>query len=206
MRTGWRVGMIAAAVVVAVLASAAPARAQGAGGRNYDEYFRKYTKRYFGVGFDWRLFKAQGMVESGLSADAQSHEGARGIMQLLPRTFQIVQLKNPEIGDIGDPQWNIAAGIAYARELWEQWAHDVEAAHQRAFMLGSYNAGRATVLRAQRMAASLQLNHRQWPSIEMVAPVVPGWRYQETVNYVVRVFNYLGAMDAKGRLDAYASR
>jgi hypothetical protein len=34
----------------------------------------------------------------------------------------------------------------------------------------------------------------------MVAPVVPGWQYQETVNYVLRVFGYLSAMDPKGRL------
>jgi len=25
---------------------------------DYDEYFRKYTKHYFGVGRDWRWFKA----------------------------------------------------------------------------------------------------------------------------------------------------
>jgi membrane-bound lytic murein transglycosylase F len=166
----------------------------------YDEYFRKYTKRYFGIGFDWRLFKAQGMAESNLNADARSRVGARGVMQLMPRTFRAVQLKNPEIGDIGDPQWNIAAGIAYARHLWKQWQDDVESSHQRAFMLGSYNAGRATLLRAQRMAEALRLNHRQWPSIEVVAPVVPGWQYQETVNYVLRVFAYLSAMDPKGRL------
>ena len=53
---------------------------------------------------------------------------------------------------------------------------------------------------AQRMAEALSLNHRQWPSIEMVAPAVPGWQYQETVNYVLRVFGYLSAMDPKGRL------
>jgi membrane-bound lytic murein transglycosylase MltF len=121
-------------------------------------------------------------------------------MQLMPRTFRAVQLKNPEIGDIGDPQWNIAAGIAYARHLWKQWQDDVEASHQRAFMLGSYNAGRSTLLRAQRMAETMRLNHREWPSIEMVAPVVPGWQYQETVTYVLRVFGYLSAMDPKGRL------
>lgn len=166
----------------------------------YDDYFRKYTKRYFGVAFDWRLFKAQGLVESSLNAEARSRVGARGVMQLMPRTFRAVQIENPELGDIGDPQWNIAAGIAYARQLWRQWQGDVESTHMRAFMLGSYNAGRSTLLRAQRMAEALSLNHRQWPSIEMVAPAVPGWQYQETVNYVLRVFGYLSAMDPKGRL------
>jgi membrane-bound lytic murein transglycosylase MltF len=166
----------------------------------YDAYFRKYTKRFFGVGFDWRFFKAQGLVESGLNADAVSRAGAKGVMQLLPSTFRAVQVRNPDLGDIGDPQWNIAAGISYARRLWLLWQGDVETAHLREFTLGSYNAGRATLLRAQRMAESMRLNQRIWPSIEMVAPAVPGWQYQETVNYVLRVFMYLGEMDSKGRL------
>src|SRR5262245_26938034 len=54
-----------AAAVVAVLAcswllGAGPAWAQGRGRPDrYDETFRKYSKRYFGAGYDWRLFKAQ---------------------------------------------------------------------------------------------------------------------------------------------------
>ena len=32
----------------------------------YDDTFKRYSKRYFGAGFDWRYFKAQGMAESGL--------------------------------------------------------------------------------------------------------------------------------------------
>ena len=49
-----------------------------------DDAFRKYAKRFFGPGVDWRLFKAQGMTESGLDPDATSRMGARGILQLLP--------------------------------------------------------------------------------------------------------------------------
>lgn len=189
----------AVAVVGGRPAAAAAGPASKATDR-YDDYFRKYTKRFFGVGFDWRLFKAQGLAESGLTPTARSRAGARGVMQLLPRTYRAVQLRNPDIGDIADPQWNIAAGIAYARRLWTLWKPDAEAGHLREFVLGSYNAGRATLLRAQRLAAAMQLNHRTWPSIELVAPAVPGWQYQETVTYVLRVFNYLGAMDTKGRV------
>src|SRR6185369_9269115 len=49
--------------------------------QRYDPYFKKYSKRFFGVGFDWRLFKAQGMAESELNPNARSFVGARGIMQ-----------------------------------------------------------------------------------------------------------------------------
>ncbi len=80
----------------------------------YDAFFKKYTKRYFGVGFDWQYFKAQGMAESELSATARSMVGARGVMQLMPSTFQEIQTKRPEFESIDDPEWNIAAGIQRA--------------------------------------------------------------------------------------------
>ena len=46
----------------------------------YDEVFSKYTKRFFGAGFDWRVFKAQGLAESNLNPESRSWVGAIGIM------------------------------------------------------------------------------------------------------------------------------
>ena len=61
----------------------------------YDDYFRKYSKRFFGIGFDWRFFKAQALAESNLVPDVQSRVGAIGLMQLMPSTFQEIQTENP---------------------------------------------------------------------------------------------------------------
>jgi soluble lytic murein transglycosylase-like protein len=153
----------------------------------YDDQFRKYSKRYFGVGFDWHLFKAQGMAESNLDSAAQSWVGARGIMQLMPNTFREISSKNPEMSRIDDPEWNIAAGIYYDRTLWRLWAADSVEDHRREFMLASYNAGRGTILSAQQMARRDSLDHRSWPAIESVAPKVRRWRYAETLGYVRRI-------------------
>ena len=153
----------------------------------YDDQFRKYSKRYFGVGFDWRLFKAQGMAESNLDSMAQSWVGARGIMQLMPNTFQEISSKNPEMSRIDDPEWNIAAGIYYDRLLWRQWAADSVEDHRREFMLASYNAGRGTILSAQQMARRDSLDHRTWPAIVTVAPKVRRWRSTETLGYLRRI-------------------
>jgi membrane-bound lytic murein transglycosylase F len=61
----------------------------------YDKYFLKYSKRYFGPGFDWHYFKAQAVAESRLQADARSRVGAVGVMQIMPRTFEeIVRIAN----------------------------------------------------------------------------------------------------------------
>ena len=153
----------------------------------YDDTFRKYAKRYFGIGFDWRLFKAQGMAESNLDSAARSWVGARGIMQLMPNTFREIASRNPEIAHIDDPEWNIAAGIFYDRTLWRLWEKDSVETHRREFMLASYNAGRATIRKAQVLARERSLDHRSWPAIESVAPQVDRWRYTETLGYVRRI-------------------
>ena len=80
----------------------------------YDRYFKKYAKHYFGAGFDWRWFKAQGIAESGLRAGAVSPAGAKGIMQIIPTTFEEIRAKNPHFRNIDDPQWNIAAVIYFS--------------------------------------------------------------------------------------------
>jgi membrane-bound lytic murein transglycosylase F len=153
----------------------------------YDDTFRKYSKRYFGIGFDWRFFKAQGMAESNLDSAATSRAGARGIMQLMPKTFRAIASDNPEISHIDDPEWNIAAGIYHDRVLWKLWAKDSIDTFRREFMFASYNAGRSTILTAQAAARRDSLDHRAWSSIERVAPKVSRWRHRETIGYLRRI-------------------
>ena len=166
----------------------------------YDDSFRKYTKRYFGPGFDWRFFKAQGMAESNLSETAKSWVGTRGIMQLMPSTFQEIQSKNPEMTAINDAEWNIAAGIYYNRQLWNRWTEQSGIDNHYRFMFGSYNAGRGTLLRAQEVARSKTLDPRAWLNIQTVAPEVPRWRHTETLGYVRKIETNLARMDDDGRV------
>ncbi|MEO7038994.1 MAG: transglycosylase SLT domain-containing protein [Gemmatimonadaceae bacterium] len=177
------------AFAAALIALAAPlfptrAHAQRTPPDRYDAYFKKYTKRYFGIGFDWKLFKAQGMAESGLSPTAQSYVGARGIMQLMPSTYREITSHRPEMTAIDDPQWNIAAGIMHDRDMWTLWKDSVPDDDRWRFMFGGYNAGEGTIFRAQGVAKASKLNERAWPNVESVAPKVPRWRYKETLGYV----------------------
>ena len=166
----------------------------------HDDLFRKYTKRYFGPGFDWRFFKAQGMAESNLSETAKSWVGARGIMQLMPSTFQEIQSKNPEMTAINDAEWNIAAGIYYNRQLWNRWTEQTGIDNHYRFMFGSYNAGRGTLLRAQGVARSKTLDPQAWTNIQTVAPEVPRWRHTETLGYVRKIEANFSRMDDDGRV------
>ncbi|MBM3906659.1 MAG: transglycosylase SLT domain-containing protein [Gemmatimonadetes bacterium] len=206
---GWRTPCLAALVVAMGVAGpttapaqSAPAQAaplRGAAKRladrnasRYDEIFRRYTKRYFGPGFDWRLFKAQGMAESGLDPDATSYVGARGIMQLMPATYQGITSRRPEFGAINDPEWNIAAGIMHDRYLWKLWSESISERERPAFMFGSYNAGEGTIRRARRSALDRVGAAEEWAHIEEVAPTVPRWRYRETLDYVRKIDRYYG--------------
>ena len=187
-------------LVVLLAAGGADARAQTVTDR-YDDVFRSYSKKFFGPAFDWRVFKAQSMAESGLDPNAKSWVGARGLMQLMPTTYQEVQSKNPELGDVSDPRWNITAGIFYDRQLWRQWTGVGEAVgHRRSFMFGSYNAGRGTLLRAQGVAENKALNGNEWSSIKVVAPDVPRWRHEETLGYVDKISGNVQRMDDSGRV------
>jgi membrane-bound lytic murein transglycosylase F len=178
----------------AAVERAAEARAARKATNQFDDTFKKYSKRYFGAGFDWTHFKAQAMAESGLDPNATSYVGARGLMQLMPSTYKMIQTQRPELGAINDPEWNIAAGVMHDRYLWRLWSKDVSEAERLNFVFGSYNAGEGTIGRATRTAREQNLDHAQWATIESIAPTIPRWRYKETLGYVRKIDSYYSSL------------
>jgi soluble lytic murein transglycosylase-like protein len=143
----------------------------------YDEHFRKNAKHYFGPGMDWRWFKAQGIAESGLKPGAKNKTGARGIMQILPRTFEEIQEDNPHMKDIDSPRWNIAAGIYYDYVLYNRWKSPPPGEERLFFTFGSYNAGYSKIRKYFKQARP------KTASWEEVEHAVPG----QTRHYVRRI-------------------
>lgn len=163
--------------------------------KQYDRYFSKYSKRFFGPGFDWHLFKAQAIAESGLKASATSGVGAVGLMQIMPRTFAEIQGRNPAIkGNRLQPRWNIAAGIYYDRSLWKLWRAERPFQDRVNFMFGSYNAGKGNILKAQKVAEKQGLNPNLWESIVPALPKITGKRSHETITYVEKIENIKGVL------------
>ena len=118
---------------------------------DYDPHFRKYAKRYFGPHFDWRWFKAQAIAESHLDHLARSEAGARGLMQLMPATFEEIRREKPHFTDVESPRWNIAAGIYYDRLLYRKW-RDLPELERLYLAFASYNAGFGRIRGAYRKA------------------------------------------------------
>lgn len=157
--------------------------------KKYDDYFRKYSKRNFGPGFDWHYFKAQAVAESNLNPTAKSYVGAQGIMQIMPRTYAEIQTKNKLIsGAATEPKWNIAAGIWYNKQQFDFWQKGRALEERLKFMYGSYNAGRGNLLKAQREAIASGLNPRYWTSMYDALPKVTGKHSKETLGYVEKIF------------------
>lgn len=121
----------------------------------FDDLIREHAKRH---GFDWRLLAAQMYQESGFNPEARSWVGARGVMQIMPRTAHQVGVT----GDLYDPAVNIRAGARYLEWLRERFEEDLAVQDRMWFTLASFNAGVGHVRDARRLAPRLGLDPDRW--------------------------------------------
>ncbi|MDF9795453.1 membrane-bound lytic murein transglycosylase F [Catalinimonas alkaloidigena] len=120
----------------------------------FDSLLQQYADS---LGWDWRLLASQAFQESRFQIRARSWAGARGLMQVMPRTAQSFGVTN-----LNDPEQNLQAGIAYLNHLNEFWSHIPDESQKVKFMLASYNAGPYHVEDAQRLAAKLGKDSLVW--------------------------------------------
>jgi membrane-bound lytic murein transglycosylase F len=108
-------------------------------------------------GLDWRLVLAQMYQESQFDPRARSWAGARGLMQLMPRTAVELGVKDP-----WDPEENVRAGVAYLARLRERFEPELHPRHRLRFALAAYNAGLEHVRDARRLARARGLDPDRW--------------------------------------------
>ena len=82
---------------------------------------------------DASLALALAKVESNFSARAKSHKGARGVMQIMPRTASRTLNIHPD--HLWDPRVNVKAGLSFLRDLYYQYGKNWDLA------LSHYNGG-----------------------------------------------------------------
>ncbi len=119
----------------------------------------KYSKEY---GVDTKLVLAIIKQESNFNPNAESHAGAKGLMQLMDFNSEAYGITNPY-----DIEQNIRGGVKHIKMCLDMFNGNTEMA------LMAYNAGQGTMER------------RGVTSIEHLYKMP-----QETQNYVVKVMNY----------------
>lgn len=119
---------------------------------------------------DYELIQAVVAAESGFDAQAVSHRGAVGLMQILPSTAKGLGVKATAQKTIErrllEPHTNVMAGAKYLRYLTKKFKGRVELA------VAAYNAGQGTVRRSGN--------------------AIP--RYRETQKYVTKVLTLYSAL------------
>lgn len=163
----------------------------------FDNIFRKHAPN---IDWDWRLLAAQAYTESKFNPKARSFAGARGLMQIMPKTGRAFGLRNPT-----DPESSVATAVKYIAYLDNYLAEKIpDETERQKFILAAYNGGIGHVTDAMRLAEKHGLNPQIWDdnvaeAVLMLAnpkyyndPVVKyGYlRGRETYNYVDRIMDF----------------
>lgn len=180
----------------------------GAGSRvsPFDHLFKRYAANY---DWDWKLLASQAYVESKFDSTAVSWAGARGLMQIMPRTAKGYgqSAKSVMKNDVA-----IETALKLLRDLDKQLKKRVpDDAERKKFVIAAYNSGLAHVLDAIALAKKYGLNPQKWDGNVAKAilwksnpryykdPVVKfGYsRGRETYDYVNRVYAYYAKAKTK---------
>lgn len=187
-------------------------------GASYDRQFRNgYASPYDSLfrihagesSWDWRMLAAQAYQESRFNPTARSWAGAKGLMQIMPRTAMGFGLHQSELSD---PSRSIETAVkildAYDAMLASKVTNPIE---RKKFTLAAYNAGPGHVLDAIRLAEKYGYDSDVWDgNVEQAMlmkmnrkyyrdPVVKyGYsRGRETVDYVKKIYSYYDEVKEK---------
>ncbi|MBN8430044.1 transporter substrate-binding domain-containing protein [Microbulbifer salipaludis] len=120
----------------------------------YDSLVRKYAQP---ADKDWRMVVSQMYQESRFNPRARSFAGARGLMQVMPRTA-----RQMGISGLYEPENSIRAGVAYMGWLEERFPRSLPFDQKIYFTLAAYNAGHGHVRDARVLAEQLGKDPNRW--------------------------------------------
>lgn len=123
----------------------------------YDAIFKKYAKE---INFDWRLLAAQGYSESRFDTTATSWAGAKGIMQLMPKTARSLGVSDSQMRN---PETSVMAAVKLMHKLDRKLDNYVKDPEERIkFILAAYNSGLGHVMDAINLAKKYGKDPTVW--------------------------------------------
>ena len=123
---------------------------------HFDHLFKKYAPE---VGWDWRVIASLAYNESNFDTTAVSWVGAKGLMQLMPRTAKAMGI--PE-GMEQNPEESVKAATKYLAQLARSFSKVTDPNEKMKFVLGSYNAGIGHIFDAMALAEKYGKNKYVW--------------------------------------------
>jgi membrane-bound lytic murein transglycosylase F len=120
----------------------------------WDANIQQLAGRY---GFDWRLLVAQMYQESRFDPRARSFAGARGLLQVMPRTAREMGFKN-----LDDPVTGLEAGVRYLDWTRDRFGPSLSTDDRIWFALAAYNVGPGHVNDARRIARDRGWDADRW--------------------------------------------
>ena len=123
---------------------------------HFDHLFKKYAPE---VGWDWRVIASLAYNESNFDTTAVSWVGAKGLMQLMPRTARAMGI--PE-GKEQNPEESVKAATKYLAQLARSFNKVTNPEEKMKFVLGAYNAGIGHVFDAMALAEKYGKNKYIW--------------------------------------------
>ena len=126
----------------------------------YDNYFKQYSQQ---TGWDWRLIAAQCYQESCFDPNAVSYAGAKGLMQIMPKTAAHLGLAPDEVYD---PERSISAACKLIVELSSAFKDVPDSYERQNFVLASYNGGAGHVRDAMALAKADGKDQYLWDNIK----------------------------------------
>jgi membrane-bound lytic murein transglycosylase F len=182
--------------------------------KSFNGWFREASELWFGQKFDWNRFRVQAWWESHLNPKAISRCGAKGLMQIMPSTWEEIKTQSGMI-DLRNPfnaRQSIFAGIFYMKKQWDRWEKDKSSwDFERLWLysLAAYNAGWGNIHRAliQCLRDHPIKEAIKWSAWDVVASYLPditGDHAGETIHYVFNIAQTYEAMKkllANGLID-----
>jgi len=123
---------------------------------HFDHLFKKYAAE---IGWDWRLIASLAYTESNFDTTAVSWAGAKGLMQLMPKTAHAMGVP---VGKEHHSEESVKAACKYLALTARSFSKVTDPNEKVKFILGAYNAGIGHVFDAMALAEKYGKNKYVW--------------------------------------------
>lgn len=123
---------------------------------HYDHLFKRYADS---IGWDWKILASLAYKESNFDTSVVSWAGARGLMQLMPRTARALGV--PE-GKEHNAEESVKAASKYLKQMERSFRNIADKDERTNFVLAAYNAGIGHVFDAMALADKYGYDKHVW--------------------------------------------